>query len=58
VFAFNPEKNIDVQKIAQLFEDNPQTDPELIAHLLTPEVLASVYAKSSTVKAEMLNRLV
>lgn len=47
-----------MSKVAQLFESNSKTDPELIAALLTPEVLTSVYSKSSAVKGEMLNRLV
>ena len=33
-FGFNPERNIDFQKMAQLFESNSKSDPKLIAQLL------------------------
>ena len=34
VFGYNPEKNIDFGKMAQLFESNAKSDPKLIAQLL------------------------
>ena len=31
VFEFNPEKNVDFQKVAKLFEANMKSDPKLIS---------------------------
>jgi hypothetical protein len=58
VFEFNPEKNVDFEKVARLFEYNSKTDPSLIAKLLTPGVVDNVYNKSSAARPEMLNKLV
>ncbi len=58
VFQFNPEKNVDFEKVAKLFEANMRSDPKLISQLLTPEIIQNVYNKSSTTKAEILNKLV
>ena len=58
VFGFHPEKNIDFGKMAQLFENNPKSDPNLIAQLLEPELVANLYSKSSNAKASLLNSLV
>ena len=51
VFGFHPEKNIDFQKMAKLFESNSKSDPKLIAQLLEPELVANLYSKSSSAKA-------
>lgn len=58
VFEFNPEKNVNFEKVARLFEYNSKTDPALIAQLLTPEIIENVYNKSSNARPEMLNKLV
>jgi hypothetical protein len=50
VFEYNPEKNVDFEKVSKLFEFNSKTDPNLIAELLDPEVVANIYNKSSSAK--------
>ena len=57
-FGFNPQKNLDMEKMSKLFQANSKSDPKLIAQLLEPELVASLYSKSSTAKAELLNTLV
>jgi hypothetical protein len=58
VFGFNPERNIDFQKMAQLFEVNARSDPQLIAQFLQPELVASLYSKGSSARVDLLNKLV
>lgn len=58
VFEFNPEKNIDFEKVAKLFEFNSKTDPALVAELLDPQIVEHIYNKASSARPEILNKLV
>lgn len=49
-FGFHPELNLDMSKMSKLFESNPKSDPALIAKLLSPEIVANIYCKSSNAK--------
>ncbi len=44
--------------MARLFEFTPKTDPQLVAQLLTPDIVENLYNKASNTRPEMLNKLV
>ena len=55
-FKFDPEKNIDFKNLANIFDKNEKTDPNLVSKLISPDMVKELYVKGNDTK--MLNKLV